>query len=784
MPENTALSDAVGKVVQAHGMVRAESGADVRTLEAGSDIFQGDVLVTANGSGLEVLFNDSTALSQGENSEIRVDSYVYNASDPSQSDLLLQMTKGVFRTVTGEIAEQNPDHFLLKSPLATIGIRGTTVLSEIGGQTEKHGVEEIGPGKVLVISDAMGNIQFIDAPKLIVDIVQGQAIRTARPLTQQELDYFRSAAPITSSDDDDDVGEDPEGEEAAMDGEDGEDAEASEDDGTADDIDVDGFVMLGLIPDEFLEAQLEVDDGPLIPPIDPLPSPPDDNTPKGDPIPPSEPASPSSNIIEGTSGADNLSGTDSDDTIYGYEGNDSIDGGAGNDSIEGGAGTDAIDGGTGDDYLDGGDGRDSLIGGDGADTLDGGDWDNTHNVRNYASYEDDSGSVEINIDYTWENGSGSYSGTANDGWGNTDTLIDIDRMYGSAYDDTITININDVDGDSDNRFYIWGGDGDDIITGTFDEHVRVMYFKDPSGVDIDLENNTATDGWGKTDTLTYINAVGGSDYDDYIDTSVDGNGVFGSLGDDGIDGNSGWDWLSYGWLGEDEISYVDVDLSSGEAKGYDGSTLLFTDTITAFEEVGGTWYGNDILSGDSYDNWIEGYGGNDTLDGGIGGIDTLIGGTDYDSGESSGSDVFRLVDGNSSYYDIIADFNYADSDLVEIDETSLGWTSIGPTEFTKAYNGGEVNPEDYKVIGITDHAASGFGDVATVINDALTGIDYNNSQSSYFVVSDGTNARGYYWAGDTGSNNTVEIGELQTMVIMLGVDDLDNMDGNDVDVVT
>ncbi len=120
MPENTASSEAVGKVVQAHGQVRAESGADVRTLEAGSDIFQGDVLLTAKGSGLEILFNDKTALSQGEDSQIKVDSYVYNAEDPSSSDLLLQMTKGVFRTVTGEIAEQNPDHFQLKSPLATI----------------------------------------------------------------------------------------------------------------------------------------------------------------------------------------------------------------------------------------------------------------------------------------------------------------------------------------------------------------------------------------------------------------------------------------------------------------------------------------------------------------------------------------------------------------------------------------------------------------------------------------------------------------------------------------
>ncbi|MCG8619787.1 MAG: FecR domain-containing protein, partial [Desulfobacterales bacterium] len=198
MPENTTIADAVGTVVHAHGQVRAESGIETRVIKIGDPIFQGDVLITDEGGGLEVEFNDKTALSQGENSEISVDSYVYNPTDPAGSDLLLQMTKGVFRTVTGEIADQNPDQFQLKSPLATIGIRGTTVVSEVGGLTEKHGVEDIGPGKVLVVRDAMGNIQFIDAPTLIVDIMQGQAIKAARPLTDRELEHFKSTAPLTT----------------------------------------------------------------------------------------------------------------------------------------------------------------------------------------------------------------------------------------------------------------------------------------------------------------------------------------------------------------------------------------------------------------------------------------------------------------------------------------------------------------------------------------------------------------------------------------------------------
>ncbi|MCG8617610.1 MAG: FecR domain-containing protein, partial [Desulfobacterales bacterium] len=206
MPDNYPSA---GKVIQSHGIAMAENGSEIRALSVGSDIYPGDTLITQASSGLEVEFTDDTALSQGENSRIKVDTYVYNPEIPTDSDLLLQMTRGVFRTVTGEIAAQNPDQFKLKSPLATLGIRGTTIVSDVGGLTEKHGVEAIGVGKVLVIADEFGNIQFIESPELIVDIFQGQPIGTPRPMTTKELKDFRDAAPLSSEDD---TGADEDGE--------------------------------------------------------------------------------------------------------------------------------------------------------------------------------------------------------------------------------------------------------------------------------------------------------------------------------------------------------------------------------------------------------------------------------------------------------------------------------------------------------------------------------------------------------------------------------------------
>ncbi|MFH2091932.1 MAG: putative Ig domain-containing protein [Pseudomonadota bacterium] len=197
MPESTVSGNSVGTVVSLKGQAFANSEAGIRELSIGSDIFEGEKITTRSDSQLEIKFQDNTTLSQSENSEVKIDAYVYDADNGSNSNLLLQMSKGVFRTVTGEIAKQNPDNFNLKSPMALIGIRGTTVVGDVSEASEKWGVEEIGKGHVLVVQDSFGNIQFISEPSLIIDFFKNQPIDPARPLSQEELDFFKTVAPIT-----------------------------------------------------------------------------------------------------------------------------------------------------------------------------------------------------------------------------------------------------------------------------------------------------------------------------------------------------------------------------------------------------------------------------------------------------------------------------------------------------------------------------------------------------------------------------------------------------------
>ncbi len=201
MTDVNQAENSVGVVVKIQGTAVAVFEDTKRDLSSGSEIFKGDKVITHDNSQVEIRFSDSTTVSQGENSEVVVDQYIYDPADGSNSNLLFEMLKGVFRTVTGDIAKQNPDNFNLKSPKALIGIRGTTVVGDVKEDVEHWGVEDIGEGHVLVLQDTMGNIQFISDPMMIVDFFAGKPILPPRPLTTEEDAFFKLNAPISFLDD-------------------------------------------------------------------------------------------------------------------------------------------------------------------------------------------------------------------------------------------------------------------------------------------------------------------------------------------------------------------------------------------------------------------------------------------------------------------------------------------------------------------------------------------------------------------------------------------------------
>ena len=336
-----------------------------------------------------------------------------------------------------------------------------------------------------------------------------------------------------------------------------------------------------------------------------------------------------------TAGADTLHGfmqsdnvflDDGDDLYYGLRGNDTIDGGNGNDTLYGGDGNDSLYGGNGQNWLDGGDGSDrltggsdadTLIGGVGSDTLDGGDGEDT------VSYETSMSGVSVNLALSATSGGDAQS----------DFLNNFENLTGSAFNDTLT-------GDAgDNQFI--GGAGADALDGG-DGEDAASYAGSAAGVTVNLATGMGSGGEAAGDTLSNIERIIGSAFNDVLTGDGGDNALFGGQGSDYLIGGAGGDVLD-GGDGIDVADYggssvgVAIDLEAGTASGGDAAG----DVLTAIERLVGSSK-DDALFGDGENNALTGGLGADDLRG-RDGDDFLYGGDGYGL-TPGGASIMRLYE--------------------------------------------------------------------------------------------------------------------------------------------
>jgi len=159
-PQQTAqtgelqLGEPIGQIETAEGSVFAVRVDGTRVeLKQGDPIYQGDTLETGEDGVVGITFADDSTLSLAENGRMVIDEMVYDpgAQDGSASLFVLQ---GAMSFVSGQLAKVNPDAMTIETPVATIGIRGTSALIETQppttpggtGQTNVGILPENGPG--------------------------------------------------------------------------------------------------------------------------------------------------------------------------------------------------------------------------------------------------------------------------------------------------------------------------------------------------------------------------------------------------------------------------------------------------------------------------------------------------------------------------------------------------------------------------------------------------------------------------------------------------------------
>ena len=95
-----------------------------RNLAGGQEIFLGDRIVTGPGGGLQILLLDGSTFSLGPNTSMVIDEFVYNPATGA-GKLTASIARGTLRVISGRLARQEQEAIRVRTPTATVGVRGT-----------------------------------------------------------------------------------------------------------------------------------------------------------------------------------------------------------------------------------------------------------------------------------------------------------------------------------------------------------------------------------------------------------------------------------------------------------------------------------------------------------------------------------------------------------------------------------------------------------------------------------------------------------------------------------
>lgn len=464
-----AVGNPIGVVESLEGQVTATRADGSRVeLNKGDPVYQDDVIQTSDDGACGLRFNDDTSFSISQDARMVIDDFVYDPNAGTGS-AVMNVIQGSFSFVSGEVAKTGDDALQVKTPVLTIGIRGTYVTGQGGQEGETSEVvnlpDDNGQTGSVFVSNQGGGVLLNDPYEGTQTNSQFQAPSLPRTYDQQEvenkfgnaLDFLPPTPGVRrgegrgdggddgrregGGDDDGDGGDGGDGSGDGEGGGGGESLSVTGGDGEGDGSgtgDGEGF-------DDLLNAATGGTGGDtgggskFVAPPPPVPA--DDDT--NDEVVVNNGATEGNDTITGTGGNDNINALGGNDQVSSQGGNDTVQGGTGNDNLIGGAGDDFLQGNAGNDTLNGGSGSDSLDGGAGSDTA------------TFAS-------SPTGITATLSEGSAIVS----DGLGGTDTLSNVENIIGSNSADSLTgdANANTLTGGGGNDT-LSGGGGDDVLFG-------------------------------------------------------------------------------------------------------------------------------------------------------------------------------------------------------------------------------------------------------------------------------------------------------------------------------
>lgn len=146
----------IGSVTSVTGPSIIKRGASTITVVAGTPVESNDRVETKSGE-VKITFKDNTTVKVAPSSALVIDDFVYDPKTQG-GKLGLRAAEGTVRYVSGNIAHNNPNAVNIKTPTASIAVRGTDFVMS---------VDETGKSLVMLMPTCEENVQIVNLKGLV-----------------------------------------------------------------------------------------------------------------------------------------------------------------------------------------------------------------------------------------------------------------------------------------------------------------------------------------------------------------------------------------------------------------------------------------------------------------------------------------------------------------------------------------------------------------------------------------------------------------------------------------
>jgi hypothetical protein len=111
-------------------LMAKKADGSVKVLGLKSEVESGDTLVSEKNTYAQIKFIDNSEITLRPGTTFKVENFSFDEGKPEGDNASYSLVKGGLRSITGLMGKRNKEKFSLKTPTATIGIRGTTFIAQ------------------------------------------------------------------------------------------------------------------------------------------------------------------------------------------------------------------------------------------------------------------------------------------------------------------------------------------------------------------------------------------------------------------------------------------------------------------------------------------------------------------------------------------------------------------------------------------------------------------------------------------------------------------------------